>query len=309
MSISILILFVFFFSSRRRHTRWPRDWSSDVCSSDLGELRRVLRAAGVPNVLDAQVYPPNIEDIETTGYPGPDFAVIEALLNASRQGRSPAQIHHPGSANENLAFAHAIEDADREDKTAGYLFVRLPVSAVARRLAPAGHGGWLGLRQDSALIASEGHLPGGREPDNFVPIDGSSITLEWAWTGAWFGPGPFTSGLLSVFGALLLAAGLLSRRMAAAAARPAASRPGKGGKQAATASGQAVPASSQAAPASSQAAPASSKSSKRPSSDRLPKPEKRAEPEPSDDEVPFDVPDLDEIYRRIDARERGAETS
>src|SRR5437870_13238502 len=28
-------MFVFFFSSRRRHTRWPRDWSSDVCSSDL----------------------------------------------------------------------------------------------------------------------------------------------------------------------------------------------------------------------------------------------------------------------------------
>src|SRR5690606_40872692 len=27
----------FFFSSRRRHTRFSRDWSSDVCSSDLGE--------------------------------------------------------------------------------------------------------------------------------------------------------------------------------------------------------------------------------------------------------------------------------
>src|SRR3989337_1506116 len=27
--------FMDFFSSRRRHTRWPRDWSSDVCSSDL----------------------------------------------------------------------------------------------------------------------------------------------------------------------------------------------------------------------------------------------------------------------------------
>src|SRR5439155_11121444 len=24
-----------FLSSRRRHTSWPRDWSSDVCSSDL----------------------------------------------------------------------------------------------------------------------------------------------------------------------------------------------------------------------------------------------------------------------------------
>src|SRR3712207_7145894 len=29
----------FFFSSRRRHTRYWRDWSSDVCSSDLGTKR------------------------------------------------------------------------------------------------------------------------------------------------------------------------------------------------------------------------------------------------------------------------------
>src|SRR5438309_840582 len=28
----------FFFSSRRRHTRWNCDWSSDVCSSDLNNL-------------------------------------------------------------------------------------------------------------------------------------------------------------------------------------------------------------------------------------------------------------------------------
>src|SRR2546429_4733925 len=27
--------YIFFFSSRRRHTRCSRDWSSDVCSSDL----------------------------------------------------------------------------------------------------------------------------------------------------------------------------------------------------------------------------------------------------------------------------------
>src|SRR5690606_40055121 len=29
---------LFFFSSRRRHTRFSRDWSSDVCSSDLATL-------------------------------------------------------------------------------------------------------------------------------------------------------------------------------------------------------------------------------------------------------------------------------
>src|SRR5438876_462062 len=31
----------FFFSSRRRHTRWTGDWSSDVCSSDLEALQAV----------------------------------------------------------------------------------------------------------------------------------------------------------------------------------------------------------------------------------------------------------------------------
>src|SRR2546429_4523175 len=34
----LLLSFVFFFSSRRRHTRCSRDWSSDVCSSDLVRL-------------------------------------------------------------------------------------------------------------------------------------------------------------------------------------------------------------------------------------------------------------------------------
>src|SRR5687768_13404914 len=34
----LCFLFFFFFSSRRRHTRCSRDWSSDVCSSDLGQI-------------------------------------------------------------------------------------------------------------------------------------------------------------------------------------------------------------------------------------------------------------------------------
>src|SRR6266487_6880915 len=32
----------FFFSSRRRHTRWTGDWSSDVCSSDLADHQIVV---------------------------------------------------------------------------------------------------------------------------------------------------------------------------------------------------------------------------------------------------------------------------
>src|SRR5687768_17823061 len=37
----------FFFSSRRRHTRCSRDWSSDVCSSDLIRVN-LVSAVGAP---------------------------------------------------------------------------------------------------------------------------------------------------------------------------------------------------------------------------------------------------------------------
>src|SRR5690625_6783931 len=39
------VLLFFFFSSRRRHTRWPRDWSSDVCSSDLSAGYSIIPSA------------------------------------------------------------------------------------------------------------------------------------------------------------------------------------------------------------------------------------------------------------------------
>src|SRR5689334_25375106 len=49
----------FFFSSRRRHTRWNCDWSSDVCSSDL---------LGLPVVFT--------EKMETLGTVG-DIALVD----------------------------------------------------------------------------------------------------------------------------------------------------------------------------------------------------------------------------------------
>src|SRR2546430_3071880 len=39
--------FVFFFSSRRRHTRFDCDWSSDVCSSDLCWARKQVSSPGL----------------------------------------------------------------------------------------------------------------------------------------------------------------------------------------------------------------------------------------------------------------------
>src|SRR5690606_39585054 len=57
----LCLLFRFFFSSRRRHTRFSRDWSSDVCSSDLvttgGALSALVVGIGI-NLVDRPVPPP-----------------------------------------------------------------------------------------------------------------------------------------------------------------------------------------------------------------------------------------------------------
>src|SRR5207249_11916008 len=56
--VSILL---FFFSSRRRHTRSKRDWSSDVCSSDL-LLRAVGGIPGVRRLRFTSPYPTDFTD-------------------------------------------------------------------------------------------------------------------------------------------------------------------------------------------------------------------------------------------------------
>src|SRR6266704_5220990 len=42
----------FFFSSRRRHTRAKRDWSSDVCSSDLHRRRKPLPTLALEHAVE-----------------------------------------------------------------------------------------------------------------------------------------------------------------------------------------------------------------------------------------------------------------
>src|SRR6266511_4932540 len=56
VSASPVKYFFFFFSSRRRHTRFSRDWSSDVCSSDLigrSTSRQIAESLGLS--LDTKV--------------------------------------------------------------------------------------------------------------------------------------------------------------------------------------------------------------------------------------------------------------
>src|SRR5438105_11703763 len=52
---------VIFFSSRRRHTRSTRDWSSDVCSSDLVLLATPGAASKTPGTKKARVTPVSLD--------------------------------------------------------------------------------------------------------------------------------------------------------------------------------------------------------------------------------------------------------
>src|SRR5690349_23989145 len=72
------IFFFFFFSSRRRHTRSLRDWSSDVCSSDL--------AIGAPSSSLASSSPPIAGSPEPTGH-GTRDSLLEQRSEERRVGK------------------------------------------------------------------------------------------------------------------------------------------------------------------------------------------------------------------------------
>src|SRR5271170_5137983 len=83
------ICFFFFFSSRRRHTRSTRDWSSDVCSSDLhvGRLLGydIVQAADMP--IEAHWVLHHHERIDGRGYPdglaGKDIPLESRIIHVA----------------------------------------------------------------------------------------------------------------------------------------------------------------------------------------------------------------------------------
>src|SRR5699024_11848567 len=82
-------LFIFFFfSSRRRHTRSKRDWSSDVCSSDLASA--IIMLAGI---YYGGMYGGRIPSI-LLRLPGDSSAVITTLdgYPLAKQGKAGAAL-------------------------------------------------------------------------------------------------------------------------------------------------------------------------------------------------------------------------
>src|SRR6266513_3923138 len=73
---------VFFFSSRRRHTRSKRDWSSDVCSSDLAPDDAPQRLAHLASIEACHSVAGEESYILKVRVPSP--AVLEDLLQQIR---------------------------------------------------------------------------------------------------------------------------------------------------------------------------------------------------------------------------------
>src|SRR5215510_3011591 len=110
---------LFFFSSRRRHTRWPRDWSSDVCSSDLGLLvsSEINRGLDIFQLTPSAFLTQNEIDAAST--------VKLEFLNAQEQ---PRFVWPP-------SFAMARAFVDQLERTSGLPAARL--TAVRDALASA----------------------------------------------------------------------------------------------------------------------------------------------------------------------------
>src|SRR2546430_4217857 len=81
--------FVFFFSSRRRHTRFDCDWSSDVCSSDLAELLS-LRHETVARIIETRARAEedrNLARLYRTSIVPQAQAAVQTSLASYRVGR------------------------------------------------------------------------------------------------------------------------------------------------------------------------------------------------------------------------------
>src|SRR5216683_5694282 len=99
---------VFFFSSRRRHTRSDRDWSSDVCSSDLEELRASVEelhqgpwaVLGLEAVVLLDAHPGQLSPLPGQLVPAPGQLLFTVQQYVAR--------HEPFLARSDLVLGHCV---------------------------------------------------------------------------------------------------------------------------------------------------------------------------------------------------------
>src|SRR5204863_7675672 len=100
--VELSIYLFFFFSSRRRHTRSLRDWSSDVCSSDLADLATAAQEAGAPapvelGLVDVNSLPGSVGDAAFAAAADTITNPVQSPLGRSEERRVGKECRSRGS--------------------------------------------------------------------------------------------------------------------------------------------------------------------------------------------------------------------
>src|SRR5690625_2391770 len=171
MICDIVLLYVFF-SSRRRHTRWPRDWSSDVCSSDLQITKGIdhegaLRESG-----------PRF-DVRTPETNTPLLREIQLEIAADRESLIPVPVADPDI----IIIADRSEITDCIGPTPCADIVTLQEAITEDRAIPLGPCMFVRVVTDhSARIAGVRHIskssPALRVPHPISPETSANIELR-----------------------------------------------------------------------------------------------------------------------------------
>src|SRR6266511_5426682 len=109
----MFLFFFYVFSSRRRHTRFSRDWSSDVCSSDL-RLEEV--EAGADAGRAAQIAVDGEPDLASAHLrQDADQARFGVTEEARERAHAEARCRRPEQAQRPVAAEHHASAADLVD--------------------------------------------------------------------------------------------------------------------------------------------------------------------------------------------------
>src|SRR5215217_2701908 len=132
----VLLFFFFFFSSRRRHTRYWRDWSSDVCSSDLVHTRE----RGHGEELACEAARAGGGAVVAVGGDGIVHEVANGLLRAAgEKATMPMGVIAAGSGNDFAKMLALPADAERAvERIVGAAPRAVDVGRVTRWVAETG---------------------------------------------------------------------------------------------------------------------------------------------------------------------------
>ncbi len=146
-------------------------------SSDA--LNNALRAAGLEQVVSAQVFDPDLETLALDSVGSSDFAILDMLLEARRTGEAMPEVRSQAGQGSDLALARRLGAVDQPAE--GVLFVRLPIEALIGRVDWATELDFIalsqGLGERRSVFWSRGSQPE-RTPAR-TPVPGTRFWLDW----------------------------------------------------------------------------------------------------------------------------------